>query len=418
MKNNNQDLMVAAVDAQLKMGRSIRWGYGRPVSAPAMGLRRRSYQSQGFAAIGRTAPTEKGVAMGASLLPQGVLPRQRFIGELQREKRRTDRTTAPLSLALFQFDAKQGPVAAIGGKELQEILQRVKRETDVVGSVGGGRVALLLPDTNEQGAKILTERIVSRAGSPGLSVVTASYPNALFDDLLRDSGETHDAVAFEDEEHAAQKEPGYPLKRALDLIGASIALLLFSPVMLITALIIALTSPGPVIFRQTRIGKRGVPFVFYKFRSMRDDADDRIHREYVAKLIDGKLADINNGSPDKPFYKMKSDPRVTRVGKFIRQTHIDELPQLFNVLKGDMSLVGPRPGLPYEVEKYQYWHLRRILEIRPGITCLWQVNGHNATTFDDMVRLDIRYVRECSLSLDLRILLKTVKVVLSRLSRE
>jgi len=212
-----------------------------------------------------------------------------------------------------------------------------------------------------------------------------------------------------------RKRPGYPLKRALDITGSLVALLLFSPVMLITAIVIALTSPGPIIFKQIRVGKRGVPFVFYKFRSMRNDADDRIHREYVEKLINGNLQEINNGTAEKPFYKMKSDPRVTRVGRFIRDTHIDELPQLFNVLKGDMSLVGPRPGLPYEVEKYQYWQLRRVLEIKPGITCLWQINGHNATTFNDMVRFDIRYVQDCSLLLDLSILLKTVKIVLDRL---
>jgi lipopolysaccharide/colanic/teichoic acid biosynthesis glycosyltransferase len=142
------------------------------------------------------------------------------------------------------------------------------------------------------------------------------------------------------------------------------------------------------------------------------NADDRIHRQYVASLIDGDLQGINQGDAEKPLYKMKSDPRVTLVGQFIRKTSIDELPQLFNVLKGDMSLVGPRPALSYEVEKYQPWHLRRILEIRPGITGLWQVEGRSKTSFDDMVRLDLRYIRSCSLVLDLKILIRTVKVVL------
>jgi lipopolysaccharide/colanic/teichoic acid biosynthesis glycosyltransferase len=184
--------------------------------------------------------------------------------------------------------------------------------------------------------------------------------------------------------------------------------------MLITAIAVAMSSPGPVIFKQVRLGRRGVPFVFYKFRSMFCNADDRIHREYVASLIKGDLEGANQGDAAQPLYKLKSDPRVTRVGRFIRKTSLDELPQLFNVLKGDMSLVGPRPALAYEVEKYQSWHLRRILEVRPGITGLWQVEGRSKISFDDMVRLDLRYIRNCSFPDDFRILLRTIKVVLGR----
>ena len=188
-------------------------------------------------------------------------------------------------------------------------------------------------------------------------------------------------------------------------------MVLLSPVMLITALAVAATSPGPVILKQVRLGKNGVPFVFYKFRSMVANTDDRIHREYVTSLINGDLEKINQGSPAKPLYKIEFDPRVTKVGRIIRKTSIDELPQLFNVLKGDMSLVGPRPPLPYEAENYQSWHLRRILEAKPGMTGLWQVEGRSKICFDEMVRRDLRYIQSCSLLLDLRILLKTIKVV-------
>jgi len=145
---------------------------------------------------------------------------------------------------------------------------------------------------------------------------------------------------------------------------------------------------------------------------MKNNNDNQIHREYVTQLIQGDLAKINQGDSEKPLYKMKTDPRVTWVGRIIRKTSIDELPQLFNVLKGEMSLVGPRPPLRYEADHYQSWHLRRILDAKPGITGLWQVEGRSRTTFDEMVRLDIRYMRNCSLSLDLKILLKTFKVVL------
>jgi len=142
------------------------------------------------------------------------------------------------------------------------------------------------------------------------------------------------------------------------------------------------------------------------------NGDDRIHREYVTNLIKGNLDKINKGDEEKPLYKMIDDPRITPVGKIIRKTSIDELPQFFNVLKGEMSLVGPRPPIPYEVEKYEPWHLRRILEVKPGITGLWQVDGRSKTSFDDMVRLDLRYVQNWSLWLDLKILLKTVKAVI------
>jgi lipopolysaccharide/colanic/teichoic acid biosynthesis glycosyltransferase len=181
--------------------------------------------------------------------------------------------------------------------------------------------------------------------------------------------------------------------------------------MLVTAVAVATSSPGPIIFKQKRIGRYGKTFVFYKFRSMGHNNNDHMHREFVASLIQGEHAKVNQGATDKPLYKLKTDPRITGVGRVIRKTSIDELPQLFNVLKGDMSLVGPRPPLPYEVEKYQSWHLRRVLEVRPGITGLWQVEGRSRTTFDEMVRLDLRYTRMCSLTTDLRILLRTVKAV-------
>ena len=203
------------------------------------------------------------------------------------------------------------------------------------------------------------------------------------------------------------------LKSGIDTVGSVICILTLMPVMLMTALAIKVTSPGPVIFKQFRLGKQGIPFTFYKFRSMYVNMDDQINREYTRNLISGQQKEINQGSEEKPLYKIKSDPRITRIGKFIRKTSIDELPQFFNVLKGEMSLVGPRPALSYEVEKYKPWHLRRILEVKPGITGLWQVQGRSVVGWDDSVRLDIQYIRKRSLIFDLKILLRTVKVVLT-----
>jgi lipopolysaccharide/colanic/teichoic acid biosynthesis glycosyltransferase len=203
------------------------------------------------------------------------------------------------------------------------------------------------------------------------------------------------------------------MKRALDVVGALAALVLLSPLMIVVALLIKLSSPGPIIFRQQRIGRGGVPFTFYKFRSMRTDNDDRAHREFVASLIDGKTAASGERAGAGAQFKMKADPRITPLGRFIRKTSIDEIPQFWNVLKGDMSLVGPRPPVEYESERYKAWHRRRVLELKPGLTGIWQVEGRSRVSFDDMVRMDLRYLRECSLQFDLKILARTALVVVT-----
>lgn len=191
------------------------------------------------------------------------------------------------------------------------------------------------------------------------------------------------------------------LKYSLDRVLAVFFIILFSPIMLIIALAIKMTSPGPILFKQARVGLYGRKFTFYKFRSMYINAEE-------------KLAELRKyNEMEGPVFKMKNDPRVTAIGRFIRYTSLDELPQFFNVLKGEMSIVGPRPPLPEEVEKYEYWQ-RRKLSMKPGITCIWQVSGRNKiTSFDNWMRLDLEYIDNWSLLLDLKILIKTVFVVLS-----
>jgi len=208
--------------------------------------------------------------------------------------------------------------------------------------------------------------------------------------------------------HTAEKA----LKRSLDIAGAIVGLALFSPLLLLAAILIRATSRGPILFKQKRLGYRGEHFTFLKMRTMYHNCENRIHQEYVKHLIQGKTGAINNGSEDAPLYKMKNDPRITPVGRFLRKTSLDELPQFWNVLVGEMSLVGPRPPIPYEVETYQKWHRRRFSEVKPGITGLWQVSGRNKTTFDEMVRLDLSYIKNWSLALDVKILLKTIKVMI------
>lgn len=203
------------------------------------------------------------------------------------------------------------------------------------------------------------------------------------------------------------------VKRWVDILGSLTAILLLSPFMAMVAVGVKLTSRGPVLFKQIRVGYQGVAFQFLKFRSMVTTSEDSIHREYVHRLIAGECDQINMGTRQKPVFKLVNDPRITPFGRFLRKTSLDELPQLFNVLKGEMSLVGPRPPIPYEVNDYKNWHYRRVLGVKPGITGLWQVSGRSRTTFDEMVRLDIQYAENWSLTMDVRILLKTIKVVLS-----
>lgn len=190
-------------------------------------------------------------------------------------------------------------------------------------------------------------------------------------------------------------------KRVLDVVAASIALVLTSPLLLLAALAIKLESRGPVLYRSTRIGRGGRPFTFLKLRSMVHGADQHRHR----------LSHLNEC--DGPVFKINRDPRVTRVGRFLRVTSIDEIPQFVNVILGQMSMVGPRPPIPEEVVQYEPWQLRR-LDVRPGITCLWQISGRSRIGFQEWMRLDLEYIRRQSLALDLNILIRTVPAVLSR----
>ena len=199
------------------------------------------------------------------------------------------------------------------------------------------------------------------------------------------------------------------VKRASDLLIATIALVLLAPLWLMIALLIKLDSRGAVFYKQERVGMDGRVFLFYKFRTMHAGVDDARHREFQRKYIKGE-PDSNLGDGNKPAYKLRGDDRVTRVGKILRKTSLDELPQFFNVLRGDMSIVGPRPPIPYEVESYELWHRKR-LDMKPGISGLWQVSGRNRLPFDEMVRMDLYYIENWSLLLDLKIILQTLPVM-------
>ncbi|MEW6184393.1 MAG: sugar transferase [Thermodesulfobacteriota bacterium] len=334
-----------------------------------------------------------------------------FRVQLQREKRRVERSSTPLSIVLFQLNQ-----SVLGnGYQIRTFLEAMKtrtRETDIKGWIDTRTVGAILLDTNGLGMDRCVSSIIRGNDKLISSIITGSFPDSLFEELLDESKPAPDLFIFDLDQPSSRNRVSSFCKRGLDLCGALMALTIFAPFMIITALAIKGTSPGPIIFKQIRIGRRGKRFHFYKFRSMVAENDDRIHREYVTGLIEGSHEKSDQGDGARPFYKIKHDDRITPLGRFIRRLSIDELPQLFNVLKGEMSLVGPRPPIPYEVEKYKPWHLRRILEIKPGITGLWQVEGRSRTSFNEMVRLDLRYIKKWSLWLDIKILLKTVKVVL------
>lgn len=220
-----------------------------------------------------------------------------------------------------------------------------------------------------------------------------------------------DLTLYPDEKHITKnKRWSFLFKRIADIVGSTTVMILFAPFFAVLAVAVKLSSPGPVLFRQERIGRYGQKFTFFKFRSMYVANDESLHREFTRRFISGELHEESGESPNKGF-KIRNDPRVTPIGKWLRRTSLDELPQFWNVLIGDMSIVGPRPPLSYEVSQYDTWHRQRLMTVRPGITGLWQVCGRSRVKFDEMVRLDLLYVENWDLLLDLWIIALTPQAV-------
>lgn len=196
-------------------------------------------------------------------------------------------------------------------------------------------------------------------------------------------------------------------KRLVDIVLSSVALATMLPLFIIIAVLIRLDSPGPALFRQQRIGRGGRPFTMLKFRTMHHDSDDQPHREAVRRAAEGTRTALPNG---ERVFKSPDDPRITRIGKFLRTWCLDELPQLINVLRAEMSLVGPRPALDYELPYYKDWHYQRFA-VRPGVTGPWQVKRREATDFDDMMRIDVEYGASCSIWQDLKLIVMTIPAI-------
>ena len=326
------------------------------------------------------------------------------------ERRRCERSESRFGLLLVELEPLQQTLAAQAIPDVALAIAGVMRETDITGWYeDGSTLGVILTALNATPRETLETVVVERVKNTlalHLSAPDAERVRIACHLFPEDDLSNH--IFYSDQgETRPRARQSMLLKRAIDVAGSVVALILLSPLFAAIAVLIKLTSKGPVFFRQKRVGRFGREFTFLKFRSMYVNNDPGIHRQYVQDLIAKKL-DEGNGA-----FKIKNDPRVTRIGRLLRKSSLDELPQFLNVLRGEMSLVGPRPPIPYEFENYLLWHRRRVLEIKPGITGEWQVFGRSRTTFDEMVRMDLRYIRQQSISLDLKILLKTPLAVIS-----
>ena len=352
-----------------------------------------------------------------------VLNGDSFQRMLALERKRSERSRKPFLLMLV--DLGERLPSASNGKTSNDIVSALSlatRVTDVIGWYKDNSVVgilfteVVIEDRSTIMGTMMTRisTMLGKALSPEqlnqVSISLHLFPEEWdFDIRHRPSNPTlyPDLSKLE-----SRRKHSFAVKRLMDVVGSVIALTFNAPVFLVIALVIKMSSKGPVFFRQQRIGQHGEPFTFLKFRTMQVNNDPGLHKEYVQKLIAGRAEPAPSNGNGQGVYKIKSDPRVTKVGAFLRRTSLDELPQLINVLRGEMSLVGPRPPIKYEVDAYDIWHRSRLLEAKPGITGLWQVNGRSRVKFDDMVRLDIRYARTWSVWLDIKILLQTPHAVL------
>jgi lipopolysaccharide/colanic/teichoic acid biosynthesis glycosyltransferase/GGDEF domain-containing protein len=353
-----------------------------------------------------------------------ILQEEMFHNMLTLERRRAERSRKPFVLMLLDASAfVEAEAANRFMSQVASVLLKCTRETDLVGWHKQGVVlGVIFTEISQEFENPITEILHSkvmnalhdeldREVTSSLVVTVHLFPES------RDRGGAElvaDTRFYPDlSGGAAKRRLPLVVKRMIDIAGSALLLLICSPFIAVIAAAIKLTSKGPVIFQQERLGQFGTRFMCLKFRTMYTNNDPKVHQEYVQRFIAGQ-ADSGKSEPGKPVvYKITNDSRVTAVGRFLRKTSLDELPQFWNVLCGEMSLVGPRPPMHYEYKVYDLWHRRRVLEAKPGVTGLWQVSGRSRTCFDDMVRLDLRYSQSWSLLLDLKILIATPRAVIS-----
>jgi lipopolysaccharide/colanic/teichoic acid biosynthesis glycosyltransferase len=349
---------------------------------------------------------------------RSILNEDAFRRMISLERKRSERSRKPFVLMLLDMGNQHPSESSrLALRKVATALSVSARETDLTGwyrndcAVGVMFTEIGFTDRSATLSTMITRvsnTLRAHLVSEELNQISISFHVFPEDwDHGGDQGPTNPTLYPDLTERDETKKIHRKTKRAMDVVGSLAALVLLSPLLLFVALAIKLTSKGPILFRQRRIGQHGKSFTFLKFRSMYVGNDPSIHREYVKQLIAGKAERQSSSGTGEGVYKLTKDPRVTSIGAFLRKTSLDELPQFINVLRGEMSLVGPRPPVPYEVESYDFWHRRRVLEAKPGITGLWQVKGRSRVKFDDMVRLDLEYARTWSPWLDVKIMLQT-----------
>jgi lipopolysaccharide/colanic/teichoic acid biosynthesis glycosyltransferase len=385
----------------------------------------------------------------------GIYSIEQLRTALLREQARAERNGHQIALALLPANGHNGDARRTS--RLLEVLKDRLRLTDEAGWFSPSQIGVLMPYTSCEGAWHMIEDLcallngdlvkadcsvyiypydwIDDEGGPcehdvgeTCAVEPAGAPAAqsFFSSACNGSSRSSPSAGVSNDPDAAFEQVAcvYPIvavpqsdpsawQRAMDIALSLLALTLLAPVLLGAALLIKLVSPGPVFFKQERIGRGGRPFMLWKFRTMAPNADTSIHENHVTRLIKGTSE--NEEAASKPMTKLDNDPRVIPLGSILRGACIDELPQLINVLRGEMSLVGPRPPIPYEVRDYQPWQRRR-LDAVPGLTGLWQVSGKNKLTFDQMVRLDIQYSRKRSVWMNTMIMLRTPRVILGEIA--
>ena len=363
-----------------------------------------------------------------SLIPStvrraAIFQEQVFHDMLLLERRRAERSRRSFVLMLLDASAFLDGTAESVLASVTSVVLGSTRETDLVGWYKDGIIlGVIFTEVSLESGSPITDVLRSKVVNALDSVLSCECTSRLtitlhlFPESQGRSGA--DPVADfrlypELSANRSKNRMSQSAKRLIDITGSAALLILLSPLFVAIALLIKLTSKGPTIFQQERLGQFGRRFMFLKFRTMYTNNDPKIHKDYVQRYISGQAHRIDAGKDEVVVYKITEDPRVTPIGRILRKTSLDELPQFWNVLTGKMSLVGPRPPLPYEFEIYDIWHRRRVLEVRPGVTGLWQVSGRSRTRFDEMVRLDLRYIQSWSLWLDLKILVATPRAVLS-----
>jgi exopolysaccharide biosynthesis polyprenyl glycosylphosphotransferase len=357
-------------------------------------------------------------------LPAGtLLDEDSFQKTIAFERKRSERSGKAYALVLVTASsALPAPERKHLLEQVDQILTTLTRDTDVNGwHKDNSVIGVIFTDIPAAEKRVAISTILARVTDTlneklsselahHISISIDCYPEDWKLELARrpSNPDLYPDIASRDR----SRRISIVIKRMMDMVGSATALILLAPVLAAIAIAIKLTSRGPIFFRQQRIGQHGKPFVLLKFRSMYINSDDSLHQQWFKSFYTGTAKrhatrdDKGNGT-----YKLPNDPRVTKLGRMLRRTSLDEVPQFINVLRGEMSLVGPRPPIPYEVDAYEAWHRGRVLQAKPGITGLWQVNGRSRVAFDEMVRLDLRYARSWSIWLDIKILLKTPAAV-------